>query len=113
MGGSHRLSQPPRRGTIGRVSDLPAIVMTFPSLDQAESALDWIGLEFAEGDGCFDGELAAGDAKLLDEVLGDEQTPQPVRALAAALAAALADLLGSVDDGDDGVVLAWRVAFTA
>jgi hypothetical protein len=86
--------------------------MTFPSLDQAESALDWIGLEFADGDGCFEGWLAGADATLLDEVLADQQTPQPVRALAAALAAALADLLAEAEDGDD-VVLAWRVAFTA
>jgi len=86
--------------------------MTFPSLDQAESALDWIGLEFADDDGCFEGELAAGDAALLDEVLADPETPQPVRALAAALAAALAGLLAEADGGDD-VVLAWRVAFTA
>ena len=86
--------------------------MTFPSLDQAESALDWIGLEFADGDGCFEGWLAGADATLLDEVLADRETPQPVRELAAAVAAALADLLAETDDGDD-VVLAWRVAFTA
>ena len=86
--------------------------MTFPSLDEAESALDWIGLEFADGSGCFEGELAAGDAKLLDEVLADPETPQPVRALAAALAASVADLLAEADDGDD-VALAWQVAFIA
>lgn len=86
--------------------------MTFPSLDEAESALDWIGLEFVDGDGCFAGDLAAGEANLLDEVLADPETPQPVRALAAALAAALADLLAGADDRDD-VALAWRVAFTA
>jgi hypothetical protein len=90
------------------VSDLPVTVITFPSLDQAESALDWIGLEFADGSDCFEGELAAGDAKLLDEVLADRETPQPVRELAAALA----ELLAGADDGED-VVLAWRVAFTA
>jgi hypothetical protein len=86
--------------------------MTFPSLDEAESALDWIGLEFADGDGCFAGQLTVADATLLDEVLADPETPQPVRALAAALAASVADLLAEADDGDD-VALAWQVAFIA
>ena len=45
--------------------------MTFPSLDQAESALDWIGVEFADGDGCFEGKLAPVDAELIDAVLAD------------------------------------------
>ena len=48
--------------------------MTFPSLDPAESALDWIGVEFADGDGCFEGTLAADDADLLDAALTD---PRP------------------------------------
>lgn len=85
--------------------------MTFPSLDQAESALDWIGVAFADGEGCFEGELAAEDAELMDSVLADPETPEPVRALATALR----DLLGPVGDdaGDAEVTIAWRVAFTA
>ena len=64
--------------------------MTLPSLDQAESALDWIGVAFADGDDCFEGELAADDAELIDAVLADPETPEPVRALATALRALLA-----------------------
>ena len=98
--------------------------MTFPNLDQAESALDWIGIEFADGDGCFEGALAAGDADLLDAALADPETPEPVRALASALrdlltAAGGLDTTGAADDGaaavgtDRAPALAWRVAFTA
>ncbi len=87
--------------------------MTFASLDQAESALDWIGVAFADGDGCFEGELAADDAELMDAVLADPETPEPVRALAIALRDLLA---GDGDDaaaGDGETAIAWRVAFTA
>ena len=85
--------------------------MTFPSLDQAESALDWIGVEFADGDGCFEGELVAEDADLMDAALADPETPEPV----CALATALRDLLAAVgnDAGDDEAAIHWRVAFTA
>jgi hypothetical protein len=85
--------------------------MTFPSLDQAESALDWIGVEFTDGDGCFEGKLAPADAELIDAVLADPDTPEPVRALATALR----DLLPAIgnDAGDDAAAIAWRVAFTA
>ena len=86
--------------------------MTFPSLDQAESALDWIGLDFADGDGCFEGELTEDDADLLDAALSDAETPEPVRALAAALR----DVLAAAGDGDvdsDTDATPWRVAFTA
>jgi hypothetical protein len=79
-------------------------VMTFPTLDQAESALDWIGIELVEADAGFEGELAADDLELLDEALGDAETPGPVRALAVALR----DLLEASPDG-----AAWRVAYTA
>ncbi len=69
----------------------PDIVMTFPTLDQAESALDWIGLDFVEGEaegdegGWFDGELDDDAAALLDAAYADDETPQAVRALAAVL----------------------------
>lgn len=87
--------------------------MTFPSLDQAESALDWIGVAFADGEACFEGELTADDAELVDAVLADAETPEPVRELATALR----DLLVAADDrvaaGVDEAAIAWRVAFTA
>ena len=91
--------------------DQPATLTTFPSLDQAESALDWIGVEFTDGDGCFEGKLAPVDAELIDAVLADPDTPEPVRALATALR----DLLVPVGDdaGDAEVTIAWRGAFTA
>jgi len=79
-------------------------------MDQAESALDWIGVDFADGDGCFEGELAADDAELLDEVLADPETPEPVRALAALLRDQLAT---AGDDPANPGSLEWRVAFTA
>jgi hypothetical protein len=59
--------------------------MTFPTLDDAESALDWIGLGFIEGDGWFEGELDEGAAELLDAAVADGETPLAVRALAATL----------------------------
>lgn len=79
--------------------------MTFPSLDQAESALDWIGVEFADGDTCFEGTLAADELQLLDAALADPDSPEPVRALAVALR----DLVGR----GHAPALAWRVAFIA
>lgn len=91
------------------MSDTPPTLMTLPSLDQAESALDWIGLEFADGAGCFEGEVAADDAELLDAVLADPETPEPVRALAATLRDRL---VAAAAAGDDDAI-AWRVAYTA
>ena len=44
----------------------PPLVMSFPGLDEAESALDWIGVDFADADGGFEGELTADDRELLD-----------------------------------------------
>ena len=67
------------------------VTARFPTLDDAESALDWIGLEFGEGDGAFDGELDAEDRERLEEVLADPDTPPPVRALAESLTRALED----------------------
>jgi hypothetical protein len=63
----------------------PDVVSTFPDLDQAESALDWIGIDFTEGDAWFEGELDADAAELLDEAVAADDTPEAVRTLAAAL----------------------------
>ncbi len=79
-------------------------VMTFPTLDQAESALDWIGLDFADAEGGFEGDLVAADAELLDEAIAADDTPDEVRALARALRT----LIGAHSDG-----AAFRVAFEA
>lgn len=81
---------------------LPPLVMTFATLDDAESALDWIGVPFADADDGFEGELTADDRELLDEALAADDTPEPVRALARALA-------GRLDDAPDGAD--WRVGF--
>ncbi len=83
----------------------PTLVMTFPSLDEAESALDWIGVDFADADGGFEGELTADDRELLQAAVDDPETPGPVRALALALA-------GLANASADGAA-AWRVAFGA
>lgn len=66
-------------------ADTPPTVMTFPSLDDAEGALDWIGLAFTEGDGWFEGELDEDDAERLGAAVSDPETPLEVRALAAGL----------------------------
>jgi hypothetical protein len=79
-------------------------VMTFATLDDAESALDWIGLEFADGDGVFDGELDEDAAALLDAALVDPETPLEVRALAATL---------REQWRDESAPRAWRVAYPA
>ena len=84
----------------------PPLLMSFPSLDEAESALDWIGVDFTEGEGAFSGELVPDDRELLDEVLADADAPAPVRDLATALGRALDAA------GPDGVA-PWRVAFEA
>jgi hypothetical protein len=92
------------------VSDLPPTLATFPSLDQAESTLDWIGVDFTDGDGFFEGELAADDAELLAAALADPETPEPVRALAAVMRDRLA---AAEDDPTNAGALDWRVVFTA
>ena len=81
----------------------PPLVMTFANLDEAESALDWLGVDFADVDGGFEGELTPDDRELLNEAIADPDTPDPVRSLARHLVERLAS---SADDGS-----AWRVAF--
>jgi hypothetical protein len=88
----------------------PDTVMTYPTLDQAESALDWIGLDFVEGEadggdgGWFDGELDDVAAELLEAAMADDETPQAVRALAAVLRERWRDPSGP---------RSWRVTFPA
>jgi hypothetical protein len=96
------------------MSDQTATVMTFASMDEAESALDWIGIEFSDGDACFEGVLVADDAEILDAVLADPETPGPVRALATALREVLTAASPGADAaGDEAGGTAYRVAFTA
>jgi hypothetical protein len=64
-------------------------IARFPTLDDAESALDWIGVEFGEGDDGFEGELVAEDRELLEAAISDADTPDPVRDLARTLLASL------------------------
>ena len=49
-------------------------IARFPTLDDAESALDWIGVEFGEGDQVFEGELAGDDRDLLEAAIDDAET---------------------------------------
>jgi hypothetical protein len=63
-------------------------IATFETLDEAESALDWIGLDFGEAAGSFEGELAGDDRDLLAAAIDDPETPGPVLDLAQALVAA-------------------------
>jgi hypothetical protein len=84
----------------------PELLMSFASLDEAESALDWIGVDFGEADGAFEGVLTADDGELLDEVVDDPETPAPVRELAAALRRLL-------DAAGPDAQIAWRVTFEA
>lgn len=84
----------------------PTFVMSFASLDEAESALDWIGLDFGEADDAFEGILTADDCELLDQVDEDPETPEPVRELAAALRRLL-------DGAGPDAQIAWRVAFAS
>jgi hypothetical protein len=90
------------------MSDDPETVMAFPTLDQAESALDWIGLEFGEGatgeTGWFEGEVDDAAAELLDAAVEDDETPLPVRALATILRERWRD---------EAAPRAWRVTFPA
>lgn len=86
----------------------PATVMTFPDLDAAESALDWIGIDFVEGEGgaqgWFQGRLDEDAAELLDAAITDAETPLPVRALATVLKQCW---------DDEAAPRAWRVTFPA
>jgi hypothetical protein len=83
----------------------PTLVMEFATLDEAESALDWIGVDFSDAADGFEGTLAPDDLELLDAALEDHETPGPVRELAAALRGVLA----AAADG----TAPWRVAFDA
>ena len=95
------------RRTMPRMAE-PPVVMTFPDLDTAESALDWIGIEAVEGgDGTiawFEGELSDDDVEALDAAWAAADTPQAVEALAGVLR----DLAGG-----GGESRAWRVTFPA
>jgi hypothetical protein len=84
--------------------------MTFSDIDTAESALDWIGLEFVEGEGegdaggWFTGELDADAVERIDAALADAETPLAVRALAQLLRRRW---------NDEAASRAWRVTFPA
>jgi hypothetical protein len=82
--------------------DTPPIVMRFRTLDEAEGALDWIGLEFAEGDGWFEGELDEDSVERLEAMVAEADSPLEVRGLAALLLAQWRDATAPRD---------WRVAF--
>jgi hypothetical protein len=86
----------------------PETVMRCPTLDGAESALDWIGLDFTEGEdadgGWFAGELDEDAAALLDAAYAAADTPQEVRALAAILRERWSDPVAP---------RSWRVTFPA
>jgi len=83
---------------------LPQLVMSFATLDEAESALDWIGVDFIDAGAGFRGELVADDLELLNEAQADDDAPEPVKALAAALRDRLAAAPGAAT---------WRVTFGA
>jgi hypothetical protein len=83
---------------------IPDTVMTFADLDEAESALDWLGLDFSEGDTWFEGELDEDEAGLLAEAAAADDTPPVVRTLAAVLLQRWQD---------PGASKAWRVDFGA
>ena len=80
-------------------------IATFATLDEAESALDWIGLDFAEAEGRFEGELAGDDRELLVAAVEDPETPDAVRNLARNLLAAW--------DSAGAPTLEFSVAFAA
>jgi hypothetical protein len=82
-----------------------AAIATFPSIDDAEGALDWIGLDFGETDAAFEGELAGDDRDLLTAAASDADAPTPVRDLARALLARW--------DADGTDTLRFAVAWTA
>ena len=84
----------------------PPVVMSFPTLDEAESALDWIGVDFVDADRGFEGELVPDDREILDKTLADPDAPAPVKALARRFCEVLEA------PGHAGGA-AWRVAFEA
>jgi hypothetical protein len=85
-----------------------ATMMAFPDIDSAESALDWIGIDFVEGEGdaegWFTGQLDEDAAALLEAAIADGETPLGVRALAQVLREQWNDATAS---------RAWRVTFPA
>lgn len=81
---------------------IPETVMTFPDLDEAESALDWLGLDFGEGETWFEGELDEDSVELLDTAYAADDTPPAVRALAAILRERW---------NDEAASNTWRVGF--
>jgi hypothetical protein len=83
---------------------IPDTVMTFADLDEAESALDWLGLEFSEGESWFEGELDEDEADLLDEAVAADDTPPAVATLATILRERWSD---------PAAPNTWRVAFGA
>ncbi len=82
----------------------PTLVMTFATLDDAESALDWIGVGFTEAPGAFAGTLADDDRDLLNAAIDDPDSPAPVRDLAHAL-------LRLLDAAAAGAQPPWEVGF--
>lgn len=80
----------------------PPTVMSFHDLDEAESALDWLGIDFVEGDAWFEGDLDDDAAELLEEAREADDTPDPVRALAGLLLEQWRD---------PGAPDTWRVTF--
>jgi hypothetical protein len=64
---------------------IPDTVMTFADLDEAESALDWLGVDFSEGATWFEGDLDEDEAGLLAEALAADDTPPVVRTLGSVL----------------------------
>ncbi len=87
----------------------PVPVMTFATLDEAESALDWIGLDFADADRGFEGRLTPDDRDRLADAAADPESPEPVWDLARLLLCLLDD--ADAPGGARGV--AWRVGFDA
>jgi hypothetical protein len=88
----------------GDMDARPPLVMTFASLDEAESALDWIGVAFVDADSAFEGTLLDDDRDLLAAAIADADTPEPVRDLARALGRLL-----ETAGGERGCL--WRVDF--
>ena len=82
--------------------------LTFPDLDSAESALDWIGVAFVEGQdvagGWFAGELDEEAIELIDAALDDVDVPPGVRVLATVLRGRW---------NDDTLPKGWCVTFPA
>lgn len=98
------------------MDDEPTLVATFANLDEAESALDWIGVGFSDAEGGFEGRVAEDERDPLEAAIADPDAPGPVRDLAAALLRLLdaGEAVGP-SDGAAGAAGAtgasWRVAF--